>query len=280
MWKTGGMTSPTLSPLDENPAVSYIMPVLNEADYLEDAVRAVLAQEYAGDVELVLALGVSKDETSAVAARLAADDARIVLVNNPVSHIPNGLNAAIQASRHPVIIRVDAHAELSPGYTARAVETLRRTGAGNVGGRMWAAGRTPVQSAIARGYNSPFGLGGGVYHHGDEEGPADSAYLGVFRREVLEAVGGVDTELKRAEDWELNQRIRGAGYVVWFDPALVVTYRPRASFDALRRQMYSTGVWRGHLVRREKRTPLRYLPPPIAPQCCFFHNFFTFSPQS
>lgn len=253
---------PLLAPLPEPAGVSYVMPVLNEAGHLERAVGAILAQEYDGESELVLALGSSSDETDQIAARLAAAEPRIRLVRNSANDIPKGLNAAIRASRHPVVIRVDAHAELPPGYTAAAVETLRRTGCANLGGVMVARGETPVQRAIARAYNSPFGLGGGIYHHGEAETPADSAYLGVFRREVLFEVGLFDQTLRRAEDWELNHRIRAAGYQVLFTPKLEVTYWPRTSLDALRRQMYATGVWRGHLVRRQRSTPWRYLPPP------------------
>lgn len=254
---------PPLAPLPDRVGVSYVMPVLNEAGHLERAVAAILAQEYDGESELVLALGTSSDDTDAIAARLAAADPRVRLVANPANDIPKGVNAAIRASRFPVVIRVDAHAELPAGYTAAAVEILRRTGCANLGGVMLARGATPVQRAIARAYNSPFGLGGGVYHHGDEEVPADSAYLGVFRREVLFEVGLFDERLRRAEDWELNHRIRSAGHLVLFTPRLKVTYWPRASLAALRRQMYATGVWRGHLVRRQGSTPWRYLPPPL-----------------
>lgn len=252
-----------LDPLPEDVAVSYVMPVLNEAKHLERAVTAILSQDYAGESEVVLALGASTDETDAIAEGIAAADPRVRLVHNPANDIPKGVNAAIRASRHPVVIRVDAHAELPAGYTAAAVESLRRSGAANLGGMMVARGDNPVQSAIARAYNSPFGLGGGVYHHGDDEEPADSAYLGVFRRDVLFEVGLFDETLRRAEDWELNSRIRAAGHLVLFVPRLKVTYWPRSSFAALRRQMYATGVWRGELVRRQRGTPLRYLPPPL-----------------
>ncbi|WP_281255387.1 glycosyltransferase family 2 protein [Propionicimonas paludicola] len=251
-----------LSPLPEHPAVSYVMPVLNEAKHLGEAVRAVLSQEYAGEQELVLALGASTDGTDEVADALAASDPRVRLVRNPRNDIPIGLNLAIAASRHPVIVRVDAHAELPPGYTAAAVEILHRTGAADVGGMMVAKGHGRFQRAVARAYNSPFGLGGGSWHHGEEEIESDSAYLGVFRREVLEAVGGYDETLRRAEDWELSHRIRAAGHLIIFTPKLKVVYWPRSSWDALRRQMYATGVWRGHLVRRQGSTPWRYLPPP------------------
>ena len=146
------------------------MPVLNERAYLEHAVASVLSQHVRGPVELVLALGPSSDGTTELAQRLAAGDDRIRLVDNPAAHIPVGLNAAIRASRYPTIIRVDAHSELSSGYAERAIATLDRTGAANVGGLMHADGRTPFQSAVARAYNSPVGLGGGAYHGTTHEG--------------------------------------------------------------------------------------------------------------
>ncbi|WP_345751250.1 glycosyltransferase family 2 protein [Microbacterium rhizophilus] len=239
------------------------MPVLNEQRYLRRAVETVLEQDVDGPVEIVLALGPSTDGTTELAQQLASEDDRIVLVDNPAADIPVGLNAAIRASSHPTIVRVDAHSELAPGYTTRALRTLARTRAGNVGGVMQASGRTPFQRAVARAYNSPVGLGGGAYHGGDREGEAESAYLGVMRRAVLEEVGLFDESIRRGEDWELNLRIRSAGYRVWFDPALSVTYWPRESWHRLARQFLATGTWRGELVRRYgMRNSLRFFAPP------------------
>nr|WP_200838644.1 MULTISPECIES: glycosyltransferase family 2 protein [Microbacterium] len=246
------------------PGVSFVMPVLNERAYLEHAVASVLAQEVGGPTELVLALGPSSDGTTDLARTLAAADDRIRLVENPAAHIPVGLNAAIRASRYDTIVRVDAHSELAPGYAARALQTLDRSGAANVGGVMHAEGRTPFQKAVARLYNSPVGLGGGAYHGGRVEGEAESAYLGVMRRAVLDEVGLFDESIRRGEDWELNLRIRQAGHRVWFDPELSVTYWPRESWLRLARQFRATGAWRGELVRRfGRRNGLRYFAPPV-----------------
>ncbi|SFS07902.1 Glycosyltransferase, catalytic subunit of cellulose synthase and poly-beta-1,6-N-acetylglucosamine synthase [Microbacterium sp. cf046] len=242
--------------------VTFVMPVLNERAYLRRAVETVLAQDVEGPTELVLALAPSTDGTTELARELAADD-RIVLVDNPEADIPIGLNRAIRAGRYPTIVRVDAHSELEPGYTTRALETLNRVGAANVGGVMKADGRTPFQRAVARAYNSPIGLGGGAYHGGAHEGEAESAYLGVMRRSVLEEVGLFDESIRRGEDWELNLRIRRAGYRVWFDPSLAVTYWPRESWTRLVRQFSATGRWRGELVRRYGRgNSVRFFAPP------------------
>ena len=239
------------------------MPVLNERDYLRRAVESVLSQDVDGPAELVLALGPSTDGTNEIARELAAGDPRIVLVDNPAADIPVGLNLAIRASTLPTVVRVDAHSELSPGYVRRALETLERTRAANVGGIMRADGRTPFQRAVARAYNSPVGLGGGSYHGGTQEEESESAYLGVMRRAVLDEVGLFDESIRRGEDWELNLRIRAAGYRVWFDPRLAVTYWPRESWARLARQFVSTGTWRGELVRRfGRRNSLRFFAPP------------------
>lgn len=246
------------------PGVSYVIPVLNEAAYIETAVRTVLEQDYAGEKELILALGPSSDGTTELVERLAASDPRIITVQNPATDIPVGLNLAICASRHPIIVRVDAHSELAPHYTRHAIDTLERTGAANVGGVMKARGKTPFQSAVARAYNSRFGLGGGSYHGAAEEGPAESAYLGVIRRDVLDEVNLFDESVRRGEDWELNLRIRNAGHSVWFDPSLEVTYWPRESWAKLVRQFVATGTWRGELVRRYPgHNPWRFFAPPI-----------------
>ena len=128
---------------------------------------------------------------------------------------------------------------------------------------MRAEGRSPFQRAVAHAYNSRIGLGGGAYHSGGADGPAESAYLGVMRRAVLDEVGAFDESIRRGEDWELNLRIRRAGYRVWFDPALSVTYWPRESWMRLARQFIATGTWRGELIRRYGRSnSLRFFAPP------------------
>jgi len=247
------------------PGVSYVMPVLNEEREIRAAVESLVAQDYEGDFEVLLALGPSVDDTDRVVAELSRIDPRVRSVPNPAGSTPAGLNVAIRASVHPVVVRVDAHSVLPPDYTRLAVAALRRSGADNVGGIMRAEGRTPFERAVAHAYGSRVGLGGTPHHVGGREGPAETAYLGVFRRERLLEVGLFDEGVKRGQDWELNRRLRATGGTVWFTPDLVVTYRPRPSLRRLARQFVATGLWRGELARRYPRAnSLRYLAPPVA----------------
>ncbi|MFY1678435.1 glycosyltransferase family 2 protein [Streptomyces sp. WMMC905] len=248
-----------------HPAVSVIMPVLNEERHLRGAVRAILAQEYAGEMEVVIALGPSTDRTDEIAAELVAGDPRVRTVPNPSGRTPAALNAAIRASRHPVVVRVDGHGMLSPDYIATAVRLLEETGAHNVGGVMRAEGENDWEHAVAAAMTSRIGVGNAAFHTGGHAGPAETVYLGVFRREALERQGGYNEEFVRAQDWELNFRIREAGGLIWFSPELRVSYRPRPSVRALARQYRDYGRWR-HVVARYHRgsVNLRYLAPPVA----------------
>lgn len=250
--------------ITDYPGVSVVMPILNEERHLAAAVHRILDQEYPGDLQVILAVGPSQDRTEDLAAELAAADDRLQVVGNPVGRTPNALNLGIAAARYDIVVRVDGHGELTPGYIRRAVELLEETGAANVGGVMDARGRTALEQAIAYAYTSRLGLGGSKFHLEDSPaGPADTVYLGVFRKQALLAVGGYDESMHRAQDWELNYRLRKAGEVIWFSPELKVTYRPRSTYRALAAQYLQTGRWRREVVRRHPDTAgLRYLAPP------------------
>ena len=242
------------------------MPVLNEERHLEASVRRVLGQDYPGELEVILAVGPSRDRTHVIAAQLAAGDPRIRVVDNPAAKTPAALNLGIAASRWDIIVRVDGHGELTDHYIRRAVELLDETGAANVGGVMDAQGDGPFAEAVAVAYTTKLGLGGSAFHLAESPaGEAETVFLGVFRKSALTAVGGFDETMHRAQDWELNYRLRAQGHLIWFSPDLQVTYRPRDSLRALVTQMYETGKWRREVVRRYPDTAsLRYLAPPAA----------------
>jgi GT2 family glycosyltransferase len=130
---------------------------------------------------------------------------------------------------------------------------------------MAAVGTTPFERAVAGAMRSPLGVGASRFHTGGEAGEVDTVYLGAFRREALLAIGGFDERFTRAQDWELNFRLRENGGIVYFDPRLHVTYRPRSTVRALAKQYFEYGRWRRVVSRRHSGTiNYRYLAPPFA----------------
>ncbi|MEG3614544.1 glycosyltransferase family 2 protein [Isoptericola haloaureus] len=248
------------------PAVAVVATVRDEELYLESAVRSILAQDYPGQLHLVVAVGPSHDRTRPIADRLAATDPRVVVVDNPTGSRSEGLNRAM-ATTSPdveVVVRIDGHTVFEPTYVRRAVRVMLDAGADGAGGIMRPVGDAPTQMAVARAMSHPAGIGGASFHVGGSAGPSETVYLGAFRRDAVLAVGGFDEGMIRGEDWEMCLRMRRAGSLLWFDPALEVEYRPRRTLRAVAKQFWRTGMWRREIVRRHPATASpRYLAPPL-----------------
>lgn len=249
----------------EWPRVSIVMTVINEERHLAEAIDRLLQQDYPGELDIVVAVGPSHDRTREVAQQVADSHDHVTVVDNPSGRTPAGLNAAIAASSGEVIVRIDGHAMVPSDYVRTGVRVLRETGADNVGGIMAAEGTNDFENAVARAMTSVFGVGGASFHVGGEAGPALTVYLGCFPRSALERVGGYDESMVRAQDWEMNLRIRETGGVIWFTPQMQVTYRPRHTFRGLARQYHDYGRWRREVARRHPETlSMRYLAAPAA----------------
>lgn len=244
--------------------ISVILPILNEEKYLMNSVNSILNQNFDGSLEVILAVGPSQDKTMEIARTLQSLDPRVIVVENPTGRTAAGLNLAIAASSYSIIVRVDGHANIPTDYCQIAYEILKETGAVNVGGIMDASGTSIFEKSVARAMRSPLGVGASRFHTGGNPGEVDTVYLGVFRKEALIAAGGFDERFTRAQDWELNFRLRELGGVIYFDPRLIVSYHPRSTLSALARQYFQYGRWRRVVSRLHQGTiNYRYLAPPF-----------------
>ena len=255
--------------------VSVILPILNEERDLNQCITAILQQDYPADIEIILALGPSTDKTTLIAEKLSAADKRIKLVNNPSGQTATGLNLAIKKSSYEILCRIDGHSEISSTYIKTAVEIMNNQGAVNVGGMMFADSEKGLQRTIAQAMRSKLGVGSSKFHTGGSAGESETVYLGTFKKLAVLAVGGFDERYIRAQDWELNYRLRKNGGLIWFDPRLVVTYRPRNTFRKLAKQYFQYGRWRRVITRQHQNTTnFRYLAPPIAVLIILLSVFF------
>ena len=258
------------------PPVSVILPILNEERDLSNCISAILQQDYPSDIEVILALGPSKDKTTKIAEKLSALDSRIKLVSNPTGQTAVGLNLAIKMSSNEIICRIDGHSEISKDYIKTAVEILQKKNAVNVGGLMHADGDSGLQRVVAQAMRSKLGVGPSKFHTGGSAGESDTVYLGTYKKSAVLAAGGFDERYIRAQDWELNYRLRKNGGLIWFDPRLQVTYRPRSTFNKLAKQYFQYGRWRRVISRQHRNTVnFRYLAPPFAVVANTLSIFFT-----
>jgi cellulose synthase/poly-beta-1,6-N-acetylglucosamine synthase-like glycosyltransferase len=241
------------------PLVTIAMPCRDEEAYIEGCIRAVQEQDWPRDrLEILVADGMSIDATREILARLAAEDTRIRLVDNPARIQAAGLNECVRLARGEVIVRMDVHADYPPDFVRQCVGALERTGADTVGGPARPRARTFFQRCVAMALDSPFGIGGSAYRKPDAEGFVESVWPGAFRRSVFERVGLFDPHAVTNEDAELNQRITAAGGRVYLSRDIVVHYYPRESPRALARQYFKYGQGRARtLLKHRKLLTLR-----------------------
>ena len=205
-------------------------------------------------MDVVVALGPSNDGTLEILSNLTYSNKQLKIIENPSGLTPTALNLAIEATEGEIISRVDAHSVIPENYLEQAVSTLLRTKAANVGGIQYPVGSKGTQRIIALAMRSSFGAGPANFRGHGEEGPTDTVYLGTFSRKILEEVGAFDETLMRNQDYELNWRLRQAGYTVWFDPNLKVEYSPRPRMQQLASQYFDYGSWKRRVLFKNPRS--------------------------
>jgi succinoglycan biosynthesis protein ExoA len=236
-------------------AVSIIVPSYNEADTIGLLIDAIARQDVPlGDLEVILADGMSQDDTRRAAQQAAARHPGLSLriIDNPDRNIPSALNRALRAASGATLIRLDAHSIPATDYVQRCLDALRETGAANVGGQWDIRPSSPrtVARSIAEAGSHPLGAGDARYRTGGAAGTVDTVPFGAFPRRWLELVGGYDETLLTNEDYELNLRLRRAGGKIWFDPGIRSAYFARENLPALARQYFRYGFWKGRVVLR------------------------------
>lgn len=248
------------------PSVTVILPVRNEEKRIRTTLSAILNQDYPADlVEILCVDGCSSDKTRDVVQQVMAayPGRRILLLNNPQMIVSAALNSALQRTTGNTIIRVDGHTVVAPDYIRRCVAELQRTGADNVGGRMCAIGDTPFGEAVAAATSSPFGVGGARFHYSASEELVDTVYLGAWRREAFQQIGGFDEELVRNQDDEFNYRLRAHGGSILLSPSIQSVYTARSTPSALWRQYFQYGLWKVRVLQKHpQQMQVRQFVPP------------------
>jgi succinoglycan biosynthesis protein ExoA len=250
---------------NSSPAVTVIMPIRNEADFIERSLGAVLTQDYPhACLEVLVADGMSTDATRTIIEQLAArhSDVTVKIIDNPGRIVPTGFNRALQQATGEIIVRVDGHTIIAPDYVSECVSALERTDASNAGGRMTPLSTTTFGKVVAIATSTPFGVGGARFHYSEQEEWVDTVYMGAWRTRVFREIGGFDEEFVRNQDDEFNYRLRSHQGKILLSPRIKSEYYNRSSPRALWRQYYQYGVYK---VRVMQKHALQMKPRHFAP---------------
>lgn len=237
------------------PFVSIIMPIRNEAVFIERAIKSILHQDWPAEkMEILVVDGRSDDGTRRIVEQLSHADSRIKMLDNPRRIVPTALNIGLKAARGDLFIRVDGHAEAAPDFVRKSIQSLREhPDAWVVGGYIEAVANNYTGKVIASAMRSPIGVGNSRFRLGDYEGWVDTLAFGTHHKWIVDKIGYFDEELVRNQDDEFNLRIILAGGKIWMSKSIRSKYFARGSLRKLWRQYFQYGFWRIRTLQKHKR---------------------------
>ncbi len=238
--------------------ISVVVPIYNEAKYIEACARSIAAQDYPkDDLEVIFVDGMSNDGTREILAGLMQEYPWMRMEDNPQQIVPPAMNIGIHAAKGDTIVRMDAHAAFPANYLTELVKQQAALHADNVGGvcRALPANDSPICKSIAAALSSSFGMGNSYFRIGtDEIRPVDTVPFGCFHRTLFDKIGYFDEQLIRNQDDEFNGRIIKHGGRIYLLPHLVIDYYTRDSIQKVWSMFYQYGLFKP-LVNRKLGGP-------------------------
>lgn len=202
--------------------ISVVIAALNAADTIEDQLRALASQVFAGDFEVLVVDNGSTDRTRAVVEHFAQHDPRVVLVDGSAVRGSPGAarNIGVELARGDRLAFCDADDIVRPGWLAALHCALDDAGA-------------------ARGRIEQHSLNPHIDHRFLAEFLADYTVFGypgfpggnsALLRSVHAALGGFRDDYPQGQDSEFAVRLAQAGFSVAYVPDAVVSVRLRRGF--------------------------------------------------
>lgn len=250
---------------NHHPLVSILIPIRNEARYIDKCLKAVLKQDYPAErIEILIADGMSDDGTRGLLKAFHINDSRVKLFDNPGKIVASGLNLLTRQAKGEVLVRVDGHCEIAPDYVSRCVHHLQTKNVDGVGGPMHSIGEDDISQTIALAMSSKFGVGGSSFR--TEVGHTklvDTIPFPAYKRTIIDKVGQYDEELLRNQDDEYNYRIREAGGKILMAEDIRSIYFTRGSLRNLWRQYYQYGFYKVRVfqMHTKQMRPRQFIPP-------------------
>jgi len=244
-----------MSEIAQPPFVSIVMPIRNEQNAIRRVLDCLLAQDYPRNrMEIIVADGMSTDNTRQIVSQAAAVDPRLRLTDNPSRIMASGFNRGLSACHGDVIIMMGGHTELAADYVRTCCSLLQEGVADCVGGPIHTVCETDRAEAISLAMSSRFGVGGVAFRVGCRiRKYVDTVAFGAYTRDIIDRIGRLDEEFVRAQDDEFNYRLRKLGGKILIAPEIRSRYTSRSSIRSLGLQYFQYGYWKVRVLQKHPR---------------------------
>lgn len=241
-----------MSSKKEHTSIAIILPCRDEEHHIEKCLHGILHFTMPAGASLTVLVvdGGSTDGTPERVKLIAERDNRVRLLDNPARFQGHAVNQVLHQWKGDLCLWLGAHTYFPSDYVQLCYETAQRTGADVVGGicRTEPGGTGYPAQVVQALTTHRFGVGGSSFRIGGQEGPVDTVAYALFRRSVFDKVGLLDERLVRAQDYELNCRLRKAGLTIWMNPAISCSYHNQASLRAfLEKQFFLEAPYNAYM---------------------------------
>jgi cellulose synthase/poly-beta-1,6-N-acetylglucosamine synthase-like glycosyltransferase len=224
---------------DENftPAVSVLIAAFNEEKVIAATLRAVLASEYTGELEVVVVDDGSRDKTSAEVEKLVQVDKRVRLVKQNNRGKAVALQRGLSLVRHELVVFLDADTHLQSDTLRHLIKPMEDEKMVAVSGHAKVGNlRSFVARCQALEYTCGFNLDRRAYDRWNCITVVPGA-ISAIRRSAIARAGGLSLDTL-AEDTDLTLTLhRGRGRIAYVPEAIAWTEAPE-TLRALARQRF------------------------------------------
>ena len=252
--------------------VSVILPIRNELHYINKTINSIINQTFDGEIEILIADGMSDDGTRNKIELLQKIHRNIYLIDNPQKIVSTGFNRALNIAKGDMILRVDGHSKLEPNYIKNSLALIGKMNADCVGGPIKHVSNGIIGESIIIAQSSIYGNGGARFRLKLKKGEyVDTLAFGCYKRKVFRDIGGYDEELKKNQDDEFNFRLIQNGGSIWLDPTIKSIYYSRNSLFKFFNQYFKYGFYKLRVMQKRKGiSSYRQLVPPTFVLTIFF----------
>jgi len=249
--------------MNKQPSVSIIIPCRNEEKYISKNIDSILAQNYNGELEVLVVDGMSTDKTRQIVKDY--NNPKVRLIDNPHQFTPQALNIGVNNANGDIFIILGGHAYLDENFVTNNVKILQNDKTvGCAGGQILNIYENKTGELISKAMSSVFGVGNATFRTGGKANYVDTVAFGAYYKKIHYQINGFDEDLVRNQDDDYNFKVTKVGYKIYFDPKVISHYYVRGSIKKLFKQYYQYGYWKVYVNKKHKTiTTVRQLIPLI-----------------
>ncbi|MFC1845277.1 glycosyltransferase [Thermodesulfobacteriota bacterium] len=219
-------------PESENPFVSVIIPVYNDAEYLRKCLNSLQRQTYPADRVEIIVVDNGSDEK--LSQDLIDEFERTIFLEEPTPGSYAARNKAISQARGEVFAFIDSDIVAAPDWLISGIHVLNsHPDIGAVGGRVDFSFRDGQNPSAVELYDSLTSFKQKDYVEKDHFSGAGNLFT---TPDVFEKVGLFNKNLKSGGDREWGNRVYNAGYLIAYAEDAVVYHPARNSMEEMLRK--------------------------------------------